>query len=229
MPQEVQCDRCQCLRRVEQLGLTRFKCLVCRNEFSTIASRYGGSQTNSSSESQPYKAAEQSRRAPPSARAIEDNQAIEENYHRCPSCLSLRPVIYLSHNIAQCRVCGDAFQLDRDAQQRKDLQELIRSQEQQRRQDAVPLPQPTTPTGGVYLLKRGAHFKVGKATNFDQRIQQVRLQLPEKVVEIHRIYTDDPFGIESYWHRRFASKRLNGEWFALTEEDIEVFEARTRI
>jgi hypothetical protein len=85
------------------------------------------------------------------------------------------------------------------------------------------------PMGGVYLLGSGVHFKIGKANDFEQRIKQVKLQLPEKTVEIHRIYTDDPLGIESYWHRRFAAKRLNGEWFALTEEDVEVFKARERM
>lgn len=85
------------------------------------------------------------------------------------------------------------------------------------------------PTGGVYLIKSGQHFKIGKANDFDQRIKQVKLQLPEKAAEIHRIYTDDPIGIESYWHKRFKEKRKNGEWFELTEEDVDVFKARTRM
>ncbi len=85
------------------------------------------------------------------------------------------------------------------------------------------------PTGGVYLIKSGQHFKIGKANDFEQRIKQVKLQLPEKAVEVHRIYTDDPLGIESYWHKRFKEKRKNGEWFELAEEDVEIFKARTRM
>jgi hypothetical protein len=29
--------------------------------------------------------------------------------------------------------------------------------------------------------------------------------------------------VEKHWHKRFASKRANGEWFALDGEDIDEF------
>jgi hypothetical protein len=37
------------------------------------------------------------------------------------------------------------------------------------------------------------------------------IQLPERAEQIHAIKTDDPVGIERYWHQRFADRRKNSE------------------
>ena len=80
--------------------------------------------------------------------------------------------------------------------------------------------------GFVYLIKSGRHFKIGKANSVETRHRQLKIQLPQAAEVVHRIKTDDPFGIESYWHRRFAEKRLNGEWFSLSAEDVKAFRRR---
>lgn len=81
-------------------------------------------------------------------------------------------------------------------------------------------------TGSVYLMKSGQHHKIGRSNHVGRRSYEVALQLPEKIEVIHEIETDDPEGIELYWHNRFASKRTNGEWFLLTDADVQAFKRR---
>lgn len=85
--------------------------------------------------------------------------------------------------------------------------------------------------GYVYLIRHGARndFKIGRTNNPIRREGEIRLELPEKVQPVHYIETDDPAGIENYWHLRFASKRKEGEWFSLSAEDVRAFKRWRKI
>jgi hypothetical protein len=80
--------------------------------------------------------------------------------------------------------------------------------------------------GFVYLIKSGRYYKIGRSNAAGRREREIALQLPEAVKTLHVIRTDDPVGIESYWHTRYIAKRKNGEWFDLNQADIAAFKRR---
>ncbi len=80
--------------------------------------------------------------------------------------------------------------------------------------------------GFVYLMKSGRHFKIGRSNCAERREFELRVLLPEKLELVHKIKTDDPSGIEKYWHDRFKDKRKGGEWFDLSPRDVQAFKRR---
>ena len=63
----------------------------------------------------------------------------------------------------------------------------------------------------------------------DRRLGELGAMAAVEYRLIHEIKTDDPAGVESYWHRRFADKRMRGEWFKLTAADVRAFKRWKRL
>ncbi len=100
-------------------------------------------------------------------------------------------------------------------------------------QDIPPQPAPPSVTGYVYLGRMGKRkdYKIGSTRAVGRRIDELSIQLPERLIPVHVLFTDDPEGIETYWHDRFKKEGKwtgNGEWFLLSREDVAAFKRRGR-
>jgi hypothetical protein len=80
--------------------------------------------------------------------------------------------------------------------------------------------------GYVYLMKSGQFYKIGKSKSPDRRRSEIALLLPHDTNTIHIIATDDPAGIEHYWHERFKDKKVRAEFFRLNNADVQAFKRR---
>lgn len=89
--------------------------------------------------------------------------------------------------------------------------------------------EPKVATGFVYLMKSGRHCKIGRTNSVGRRGSELAIKIPVPPRTIHSIETDDPIGVEDYWHKRFADKRGEGEWFDLSPDDVTAFKRWKRI
>jgi len=111
-----------------------------------------------------------------------------------------------------------------DAPEYADVRRMLPNRSRPRQQ--TPVSGAKQVDGHVYLIKSGDFYKVGRSDELERRVKEIRIALPDAATLIHAITTDDPPGIEAYWHRRFADRRANGEWFKLTTDDVKVFMRR---
>jgi hypothetical protein len=84
-------------------------------------------------------------------------------------------------------------------------------------------------TGFVYLMKSGPHHKIGRTNSLARREWELGIKIPVPPRTLHYVETDDPVGVEAYWHKRFDAKRGEGEWFNLTADDVLAFKRWKRI
>lgn len=79
------------------------------------------------------------------------------------------------------------------------------------------------------MQRHGSDYKIGFTTSLNKRGRQIQIELPQEIELVHSILTDDPPGVEAYWHKRFMGKRTRGEWFKLTKADIAAFKRWSKI
>lgn len=86
-----------------------------------------------------------------------------------------------------------------------------------------PKKKPTYKEGYVYFLKslEDNIYKIGYSTNLNKRLDKITPKLPFEVKLAYKIKHNKVYRLEQYLHKKFADKRLNGEWFKLDANDIE--------
>lgn len=78
--------------------------------------------------------------------------------------------------------------------------------------------------GSIYLVQAlipDGYYKIGKSKNPVDRIEKLGVILPFPLKPIHQFKTDNMQRGEAVLHNRYADKRVNGEWFQLTEQDVK--------
>lgn len=72
----------------------------------------------------------------------------------------------------------------------------------------------------VYIISDGKHHKIGVSTkgSLSSRINKLQAGNPHKLFLVDRRETGKPFVTETKLHRKFASHRMEGEWFDIPFE-----------
>lgn len=75
--------------------------------------------------------------------------------------------------------------------------------------------------GYIYIGQdQNGLFKIGMTNDYSKRLKQIQNMNPNFGF-FCVIPVDDPRGTEKILHSRFASKRMVGEWFQLSADDIQ--------
>lgn len=78
--------------------------------------------------------------------------------------------------------------------------------------------------GYVYILESDHGFKVGKSVNFKDRTSTLIGNMPFRCDVLMSIKVKEYSRAEKECHALVRSKRINGEWFNLTERDTDQIE-----
>lgn len=84
--------------------------------------------------------------------------------------------------------------------------------------------QPTDDTEYVYVIRSGrTHtYKIGKTNDPEGRLQSLQTANPHKLKLLHLFKADNATAAEEALHGLLHSKRLEGEWFRLTDSEKDI-------
>lgn len=75
----------------------------------------------------------------------------------------------------------------------------------------------------IYLIRADKYYKIGLSKQVTYRFDQISTSLPFPTTLIHHFQCQQTSKVEVALHALFGSKRLHGEWFILSSEDVKWF------
>lgn len=84
--------------------------------------------------------------------------------------------------------------------------------------------QMTPKPGYIYLVRAITphnHYKIGLSVDPSSRIESMGVKLPFPIERLHTFPTNNTTLAEKQLHNQYAHKRLRGEWFELSEQEIQ--------
>lgn len=80
--------------------------------------------------------------------------------------------------------------------------------------------------GYVYALKSAYGYKIGRTRNIPSRMRAFGVHLPFIYTIEFCAWFDDHIEAESRYHKLFATKQINGEWFDLSDQELSLVHQR---
>jgi Meiotically Up-regulated Gene 113 (MUG113) protein len=73
----------------------------------------------------------------------------------------------------------------------------------------------------VYIVECYGFYKIGKTVNLKNRIREMQTGNPIELQVAHVIYSDRHSDVEQALHAVFADQNVHGEWFKLSDKQID--------
>lgn len=82
-------------------------------------------------------------------------------------------------------------------------------------------PKPSHPANGgyIYIIKCSGLYKIGRALDVQKRIGE--MTLPQRPELVSSVFSLEYGALEKGLHAMFADRRKHGEWFDLSDEQLE--------
>jgi hypothetical protein len=85
----------------------------------------------------------------------------------------------------------------------------------------TPKPEESPIPGQIYLIRNGDVYKIGRSKDVQKRLKQFRTVIPGAEL-IHQFPADNVIVVEDLLHQFHENTRVEREWFALSERQVDV-------